>query len=113
MLSSIDWINVVVALWVVVVAAHAVVVLIARRRLTRVIANATPAALEATLDVKALADRLGLRRCPAVYATGDVVSPQAVGVWRPVIVLPERFSERVTPDAWRMALCHELEGRLA
>lgn len=52
------------------------------------------------------AQRLGLARVPAVRVHQDLASPQIVGLWRPILVLPAWLPAR--RDRLAAALMHEL-----
>jgi bla regulator protein BlaR1 len=106
--ASNNWLDAILGIWFIVVAAHVLRVVVAHRCLARLMAHATPVSDAAMADVRALASRLGLRHTPMVAVTDGVASPQVAGVWRPTVLLPEGFASRVTPDEWRMALGHEL-----
>ena len=55
-----------------------------------------------------LGERLGLSRSPELRASAEVVTPQAVGLARPVVLLPAPGLERLSPGELQMTLCHEL-----
>jgi beta-lactamase regulating signal transducer with metallopeptidase domain len=52
------------------------------------------------------AERLGLARIPAVRLHRSVTTPQVVGLWRPVLVIPAWLTDR--RDQLAAALLHEL-----
>ncbi len=52
--------------------------------------------------------RLGLRRSPDLRGSADVRTPQAIGLLRPRVVLPQPGLERLSPPELSMTLCHEL-----
>ncbi len=58
--------------------------------------------------VRTLAAEAGLRRVPALSVSDEVASPLAVGLLRPLVILPERAVRRLPVEALRMALAHEL-----
>jgi hypothetical protein len=55
-----------------------------------------------------LAQALGLRRNVILLTSQRTVAPFTFGVWRPVIVLPQKFSTTFTPEQQDAALAHEL-----
>lgn len=55
-----------------------------------------------------LLERLGLSRAPALRGSAEVDTPQAVGLLRPVVLLPDPGLERLSPQELSMTLCHEL-----
>jgi bla regulator protein BlaR1 len=52
--------------------------------------------------------RLGLRQAPDLRGSGDVRTPQAIGLLRPCVVVPRPGFERLSPSEATMTLCHEL-----
>src|SRR5262249_43831244 len=54
------------------------------------------------------AEHLGCRRAVRVRRTADVATPCLAGVWRPVLLLPERACEDLGCDDLRAILAHEL-----
>ena len=59
-------------------------------------------------NASTIADRLGCRRAVRVRRTSDVATPCLAGLWRPVLLLPERECEDARPDDLRAILAHEL-----
>lgn len=55
-----------------------------------------------------LGAELGIRHLPALRISDDIDSPQLIGPWRPVLLLPSRMLGRLRADELRMALHHEL-----
>ena len=51
---------------------------------------------------------LGLRRQPDLRGSQEVRTPQAIGLLRPLVLLPESGLERLSPAEVSMTLCHEL-----
>ncbi|MBB6184614.1 M56 family metallopeptidase [Oleiagrimonas soli] len=77
------------------------------RRSRRLLATSTPCrdtALEA--QCRAQAQRLGLRRAPALRMSCDIDSPHVTGLRRPVILLPADAG--FSPAEAAMAVAHEL-----
>jgi bla regulator protein blaR1 len=52
--------------------------------------------------------RLGVRRRVAVRSSREVGSPQTIGAWRPVVLLPAHRLDGLSREDLTMALCHEL-----
>ncbi len=61
-----------------------------------------------TQRAQRIAQTLGIRRKVALLTNARALAPFTFGVWRPVIVLPTRFSETFTPAQQDAALAHEL-----
>jgi beta-lactamase regulating signal transducer with metallopeptidase domain len=55
-----------------------------------------------------IAALLALRHAPEVRLSADVESPLITGVWRPLILVPDRRFMELPREQQRMALCHEL-----
>jgi bla regulator protein BlaR1 len=55
-----------------------------------------------------LLERLGLAQAPELRGSAEVDTPQAVGLLRPVVLLPDPGLERLSPQELSMTLCHEL-----
>ena len=62
--------------------------------------------LEAALHE--LAAGLKLRRTPGLWQTDELSGPALVGLWRPLILIPPAWLNRLDEDAWRAVLRHEL-----
>jgi beta-lactamase regulating signal transducer with metallopeptidase domain len=101
-------VDLLIGCWFAIVGGYVAALAVSRRRVGRLVAGALPLSRREASEVATLAARLDLRRAPAVLTSEAVVSPQAVGVWRPSILLPAGFASRVTANEWRMAVCHEL-----
>jgi len=65
---------------------------------------------DATLQQEAaeLGEELGLTRIPPLLVSENAVSPLALGLLRPEVILPRRALETLSPQEQRMALAHEL-----
>lgn len=103
--AGIPWAQGLLALWLAGVAlmlSRSVQAWRASRRLLRDARPADPA-LDAALAMAA--DAHGLRHAPRLRVSAAVSSPQLVGPWRPVLLLP---AEGIDADALDMALTHEL-----
>lgn len=90
-------------LWVVVRTVRGSV---RTRRLVRECRPVTEKSLHAELAW--VAGELRCKGCPRLLWHAAVDSPQAVGLWRPAIVLPAWFMERTTRRQQRLVLAHEL-----
>lgn len=103
--AGISWAQTLLALWlagVAVMLSRSVHAWRASRRLVRDARPAEPA-LSAALAMAAEAH--GLRHAPQLRVSAAVTSPQLVGPWRPVLLLP---ADGIEADALDMALTHEL-----
>ena len=103
--AGISWAQALLALWlagVAVMLSRSVHAWRASRRLVRDARPAEPA-LSAALAMAAEAH--GLRHAPQLRVSAAVTSPQLVGPWRPVLLLP---ADGIEADALDMALTHEL-----
>lgn len=103
--AGISWAQALLALWlagVAVMLSRSVQAWRASRRLVRDARPAEPA-LSAALAMAAEAH--GLRHAPQLRVSAAVTSPQLVGPWRPVLLLP---ADGIEADALDMALTHEL-----
>ena len=96
-----------VALWLAGVIVMAGVTLRDWRRSREILRHSVPCTDEVLVQALALAaEAHGLRRTPRLRVSGDIDSPQLVGPWRPVLLLP---AQRVLGgDDLDMALTHEL-----
>ena len=95
------------ALWLAGVIVMAGVTLRDWRRSREILRHSVPCTDEVLVQALALAaEAHGLRRTPRLRVSGDIDSPQLVGPWRPVLLLP---AQRVLGgDDLDMALTHEL-----
>ncbi|WP_312236622.1 M56 family metallopeptidase [Stenotrophomonas sp.] len=76
------------------------------RALVRDAAECTDATLQQALQLAAEAH--GLRRAPTLKLSAQIRSPQLIGPWRPVLLLPARELPTMGADDLDMALTHEL-----
>lgn len=76
------------------------------RALVRDAATCTDASLQQALQLAAEAH--GLRRAPMLKISAQIRSPQLIGPWRPVLLLPARELATMAADDLDMALTHEL-----
>ncbi len=101
--------TVLVAAWALVALAIIGVGLARYRRTRRLLlrsAYAPPAAAAALFDD--LRRRLGLRRPVGFYASESIAGPLVMGPLRPLVVVPGRLFEELTPCELEMLLAHEL-----
>lgn len=107
--APLSWAQALVALWLAGVllgalrSAHAYR---ASRRLVLASAPCTDAALLGALRLAAEAH--GLRQPPQLRLSAQIESPQLIGPWRPVLLLPARRLAAMHADDLDMALTHEL-----
>lgn len=78
----------------------------ASRALVRSATECTDAGLQQALQLAAEAH--GLRRSPQLKLSAQIRSPQLIGPWRPVLLLPARELPTMSADDLDMALTHEL-----
>ncbi|KQO01481.1 hypothetical protein ASF01_17540 [Stenotrophomonas sp. Leaf70] len=107
--SGWSWLHVAMALWlagVLVMALRTASAWRASRALLRTALPCDDHRLDAALQLAAEAH--GLRRAPRLMLSAAIESPQLVGPWRPVLLLPARNLRRMGDDDLDMALTHEL-----
>jgi beta-lactamase regulating signal transducer with metallopeptidase domain len=59
-------------------------------------------------ELRRLSVQMGLSAPPRLLSSAEVTAPLVVGHWRPAILVPREFEDRLTLDERRMALAHEL-----
>ncbi|HKV11601.1 MAG TPA: M56 family metallopeptidase, partial [Thermoanaerobaculia bacterium] len=97
------------ALWAAGLLAQLALTVRQLRRTRQVIQHSQP--VRAGWIVAAFAellDRLDLVRYPELRISAEVDTPQAAGLVRPVVLLPDPGLERLSPQELSMTLCHEL-----
>ncbi|MEG1680072.1 MAG: M56 family metallopeptidase, partial [Stenotrophomonas sp.] len=107
--SSWSWSLVLMAMWaagVLVMALRTALALRASRAQLRAAQPCHDHKLNAALALAAEAH--GLRRAPRLMLSNAIDSPQLIGPWRPVLLLPARGLQRMGDDQLDMALTHEL-----
>ncbi|CAE6686170.1 M56 family metallopeptidase [Xanthomonas arboricola] len=107
--SGPSWALLLAALWVAGVAVMALGTVRAYRRsraLVRAAAPCTDRALAAALRMAAEAH--GLSQPPEIRLSQQIASPQLIGPWRPVLLLPAARLPHMADDDLDMALTHEL-----
>ncbi len=108
-LAAWPWAQALVALWlagVLVCAAHSVLAYRRSRQRARAAAPCTDTALLGALRLAAEAH--GLRQPPQLRLCARTDSPQLIGPWQPVLLLPARRMDSLRADDLDMALTHEL-----
>ncbi|MCW0368644.1 hypothetical protein NB699_003627 [Xanthomonas sacchari] len=108
-LAAWPWAQALVALWlagVLVCAAHSVLAYRRSRQRAREAAPCTDTALLGALRLAAEAH--GLRQPPQLRLCERTDSPQLIGPWQPVLLLPARRMDSLRADDLDMALTHEL-----
>nr|WP_295943927.1 M56 family metallopeptidase [uncultured Xanthomonas sp.] len=108
-LAAWPWAQALVALWlagVLVCAAHSVLAYRRSRQRAREAAPCTDTALLGALRLAAEAH--GLRQPPQLRLCAHTDSPQLIGPWKPVLLLPARRMDSLRADDLDMALTHEL-----
>lgn len=104
-----SWPMVLLALWgagVLLMLVHSLRGYRASRALVRSATECTDAGLQQALQLAAEAH--GLRRSPRLKLSAQIHSPQLIGPWRPVLLLPARELPTMSADDLDMALTHEL-----
>ncbi|WP_313494997.1 M56 family metallopeptidase [Stenotrophomonas sp.] len=107
--SNWSWSLVLMALWaagVLVMALRTALAYRASRALLRAAQPCHDHKLNAALALAA--DAHGLHRAPRLMLSNAIDSPQLIGPWRPVMLLPARGLQRMGDDQLDMALTHEL-----
>ncbi len=104
-----SWPAVLLAMWaagVLVMLLHSLRGYRHSRALVRDAVECTDASLQDALQLAAEAH--GLRRAPALKISAQIRSPQLIGPWAPVLLLPARELPAMAADDLDMALTHEL-----
>ena len=99
---------VVLVAWIVGMFVVAAVVVRAWQRARAIASACAPASAETIALVADLSRRLSLDRAPDVGVSREATSPFVFGVRQPIVVLPGDDVRQLSPDAERMAICHEL-----
>ena len=94
--------------WLAGVVALAVRLILGSLGLGRVIRRSSDVPESIVRESRNIADRLGCHREVRLRRTSDVATPCLAGVWRPVLLLPDRECEEARPDELRAILAHEL-----
>lgn len=104
-----SWPALLLAAWaagVLVMLLHSLRGYRASRALVRGAADCTDVSLQRALQLAAEAH--GLRRAPTLKLSAQIRSPQLIGPWHPVLLLPARELPGMSADDLDMALTHEL-----
>ncbi|WP_289294419.1 M56 family metallopeptidase, partial [uncultured Reyranella sp.] len=104
-----SWQTALFALWaagVLVMLLHSLRAYRQSRALVRSAAPCTDAGLQQALQLAAEAH--GLARAPHLKISAQITSPQLIGPWNPVLLLPARELPAMAADDLDMALTHEL-----
>jgi beta-lactamase regulating signal transducer with metallopeptidase domain len=104
-----SWQTVVFALWaagVLLMLLHSLRAYRESRALVRNAVVCTDAGLQQALQLAAEAH--GLARAPQLKLSAQIRSPQLIGPWNPVLLLPARELPAMAADDLDMALTHEL-----
>lgn len=104
-----SWPLLLLAVWaagVLLMLVHSLRGYRASRALVRSATECTDAGLQQALQLAAEAH--GLRRSPQLKLSAQIRSPQLIGPWRPVLLLPARELPMMSADDLDMALTHEL-----
>lgn len=94
--------------WLAVVAAQLAWTAGEVRRTRRLVARSASVGGRIRSLFERLAARVGLATSPELRASPEVASPQAVGLTRPVVLLPEHRLSELSAQELEMTLCHEL-----
>jgi len=95
--------------WIAGVAIACAVVLGRYRHTRRIVRGSRPAGDPAVLRLLAELSRVvGLRSAPELRFAVEIASPQVVGVFRPVVLLPAAGIQPLSEADLAMTLCHEL-----
>ncbi len=95
-------------IWLVGVLVLTARLIVGSLRLARLVRRASKAPEAIVRDCQEIAERLGCRVPVRVRSTRDVATPCLAGLWRPVLLLPERECDAARPDDLRSILAHEL-----
>jgi len=107
--SAWSWTFALGVVWLLGVAAMIARSLQGLRTSRRLVAAAAPCGDRTLLQALALAaDAHGLRTTPEVRVSDAIASPQLIGPWRPVLLLPDGYAHALRADELDMALTHEL-----
>ena len=98
-----------IAAWAVVTAGLGIRLLLQVRRLSGLRSDASPLTLdeESSAWLQASCARIGMAQVE-LLSSATVETPVTFGLWRPVLLLPHGFAERVGAPQLRAALAHEL-----
>jgi beta-lactamase regulating signal transducer with metallopeptidase domain len=104
-----SWPTALAALWLLGLAFMAARTLRGYLATRRLLAESQPCKDAVLLGALRLAaEAHGLRKPPRLRLSAAIASPQLVGPWRPVLLLPATSSQAMQADELDMALTHEL-----
>ncbi|MET0327895.1 MAG: M56 family metallopeptidase [Luteimonas sp.] len=107
--SGWSWMWAIAVLWLLGIAAMVGRSLLGLQASRRLVAAAVPCDDATLLQALALAaDAHDLRTAPEVRVSDAIASPQLIGPWRPVLLLPQGYAHTLRADELDMALTHEL-----
>ncbi len=78
------------------------------RSVRRLVTLAAPATETWQQWLNETAAQLGIRRTVGLKITAQAMSPAVCGLWRPVILVPEKLMQELTEPQLRAAILHEL-----
>jgi beta-lactamase regulating signal transducer with metallopeptidase domain len=104
---GITWLLGAVGAWLLGVALHAIRVVRSMRCVRRIRQRSSIASADIAALTGDLAREVGLRAVPPVRISTEVNTPQAVGIFRPAVLLPSSI-DAFPLDERRMAIAHEL-----
>ncbi|GGD32254.1 M56 family metallopeptidase [Pseudoxanthomonas indica] len=107
--SSLPWAQLLAWLWLTGVIMTALQTLHAYQQSRRWRRTSRPCMHPQVLAIYAeVGARLNLRSLPPLRVSNHIASPQLLGPWRPIVLLPQAVLEGFDDDEMRMALHHEL-----
>ncbi len=106
--DEITWRAWLLMLWLMLVFCQLVRLLVQRFRLAKLLKQALPAGEEISGLVAELAAQLGLRRGPRVASVNGDCPLFVCGLWRPLLILPNRVFAALDPSDRRQVILHEL-----
>ncbi|WP_314104630.1 M56 family metallopeptidase, partial [uncultured Stenotrophomonas sp.] len=109
LMPTLSWQTALFALWaagVLVMLLHSLRAYRQSRALVRSAVACTDSNLQQALQLAAEAH--GLARAPQLKMSAQITSPQLIGPWNPVLLLPARELPAMAADDLDMALTHEL-----
>ncbi len=95
-------------IWLVGVLVLTARLIVGSLGLARLVRRSSEAPDTIVRECREIAERLGCRGSVQVRSTRDVATPCLAGLWRPVLLLPERECDDVRSDDLRAILAHEL-----
>ena len=106
--SSVSWQHWLLAVWTAGALGISIIALRRHRRLMRVIAEATEPDASLLAEAQAVAERLGLKRCPTIRVTSVCVSPLVTfGPLKSIVLIPSQLFDSLDDAQRRSILAHE------